>query len=108
MRSKRKEINAPKFKPGDMVFMHMAEEDQDPKFPCPDEVGKVDGAEGWDYDTHQPEDKDEWAKYPDHEIMYVVTVPKKLRTDPDDNDGIREVSEDQLSYYRPIGKTRSK
>ena len=114
MTKKTPEVRAPKFKPGDMVFMHMAAEDQDPDFPSPDEVGKVDGAEGWDYDEHRPENIGEWMEHPDFPIMYVVTVPRNQRLDPEtgkrdpDDDGLREVSEDQLSYYRPTGHRRIK
>jgi len=107
MSKKSKEIRAPKFKPGDMVFMHMTEEEQDPNFPCPDEVGKVDGAEGWDYDTHEPEEPDLWRN---DNIMYIITIPKKFREKgwrTEDPDGMREVHEDQLSYYRPVGHKRS-
>jgi hypothetical protein len=108
MKSKKREINAPKFKPGDKVFMHNDPDDFEPGYAPHDEVGVVDGAEGWDYEEHCPEDPERWTKYPDHAIMYIVTVPKKLRTDPDDHDGMREVGEDCLSYYRPVGKKRSK
>ena len=108
-----KEFVFPKYKPGDKVTMHMAAEDQDPQHPSPDEIGVVDGAEGWDYETNQPEAGERWptTDMPDAAkwIMYVVTVPKSKRFDPytgkrdPDDDGLREVDESQLSYYRPCG-----
>jgi hypothetical protein len=110
---KAREFYRPKYKGGDMVTMHTALADQDPEDPCPDEVGEVEGgAEGWDYEKGEPEecDKGRWpdVNQPDAAqwIMYVVTVPKRLRTDPEDYDGMREVSEDQMSYYRPVGNRR--
>jgi hypothetical protein len=95
----------PKFKPGDVVLMHMPDEDQDPNDWVNDEVGEIEGAEGWDHDLNEPEDMEEWTEYPDHAIMYIVTVPAEFRK-KGDNDGIREVDESQLSHYKPVGKKR--
>jgi hypothetical protein len=105
--SKRKpEVQAPKYKPGDMVFMHNDPSEYDPGEAPPDEVGEVDGAEGWDYENHCVEAGSLADRFPGKGWMYVVTVPKNLR-DKDDRDGLREVHEDQLSYYRPIGKKQA-
>ncbi len=75
----------PKFKQGDVVLLHADPADFPPEQYPPDEVGAVEGAE---------------AEYPQ---MYIVRV----KHPPDDADGLREVSEDQMSYYRPTGHRRS-
>jgi len=94
--------NKPKFKRGDVVLMHMPDEDQDNDLELwvEDEIGVVDGAEGWDEELQEPEGA--WPRK-GHSWMYIVTVPRHLRRSEEDMDGMREVDEKQLSLYSVDG-----
>lgn len=87
-------MKEPKFEPGDVVLMHVPDEEQVPGDPIPDEVGTVEEVEV--RDPGAPEDQRD-------DIVYVVRAQRPLG--PDD-DCLREVGEGQLSYYRPIGHHR--